>query len=82
MIDRSKILEVLEGYDLRGPMIGVVASHSALDTCDGAWRRDSEPRSMPEGEGEDLRQVLQDDEGERQGRERRRRRGPDPQQVF
>ncbi|HOI68990.1 MAG: 5-formaminoimidazole-4-carboxamide-1-(beta)-D-ribofuranosyl 5'-monophosphate synthetase [Methanosaeta sp. PtaB.Bin087] len=36
MIDRSKILEVLEGYDLRGPMIGVVASHSALDTCDGA----------------------------------------------
>jgi len=29
-------LEVLEGYDLRGPMIGVVASHSALDTCDGA----------------------------------------------
>lgn len=36
MIDRSKILKVLEGYDLRGPMIGVVASHSALDTCDGA----------------------------------------------
>jgi 5-formaminoimidazole-4-carboxamide-1-(beta)-D-ribofuranosyl 5'-monophosphate synthetase len=36
LIDRSKILEVLEGYDLRGPMIGVVASHSALDTCDGA----------------------------------------------
>jgi len=36
LIDRSKILEVLEGYDLSDPMIGVVASHSALDTCDGA----------------------------------------------
>ncbi|MGC9515176.1 DUF1246 domain-containing protein, partial [Methanocrinis sp.] len=36
MIDRSKILEILEGYDLSDPLIGVVASHSALDTCDGA----------------------------------------------
>ena len=43
MIDRSKILEVLEGYDLRDPMIGVVASHSALDTCDGAVEEGLEP---------------------------------------
>lgn len=36
MIDRSRILEILDGYDLRNPMIGAIASHSALDTCDGA----------------------------------------------
>ncbi|MHC1631881.1 MAG: formate--phosphoribosylaminoimidazolecarboxamide ligase family protein [Methanotrichaceae archaeon] len=36
MINRSKILETLEGYDLSDPLIGVIASHSALDTCDGA----------------------------------------------
>lgn len=36
MIDREKILATLEGYDLSDPRIGVVASHSALDTCDGA----------------------------------------------
>lgn len=36
MIDRSKIQEILESYDLRDPLIGVIASHSALDTCDGA----------------------------------------------
>lgn len=36
MIDRKRILEILEGYDLSNPLIGVIASHSALDTCDGA----------------------------------------------
>ncbi|TRZ68346.1 MAG: DUF1297 domain-containing protein [Methanothrix sp.] len=36
MIDRGKILEILEGYDLSDPLIGMIASHSALDTCDGA----------------------------------------------
>jgi len=36
LIDRSRILEILDGYDLRNPMIGAIASHSALDTCDGA----------------------------------------------
>lgn len=36
LIDRSRILEILDGYDLRNPTIGVIASHSALDTCDGA----------------------------------------------
>ena len=36
MIDRSKVLEVLEGYDLKNLRIGMIASHSALDTADGA----------------------------------------------
>jgi len=36
LIDRGKILEILEGYDLSDPLIGMIASHSALDTCDGA----------------------------------------------
>ncbi len=36
MIDRGRILEILEGYDLSDPLIGMIASHSALDTCDGA----------------------------------------------
>lgn len=36
MIDRSKVLEVLEGYDLEDLRIGMIASHSALDTADGA----------------------------------------------
>jgi len=36
LIDRSKVLEVLKGYDLKDLRIGVIASHSALDTADGA----------------------------------------------
>jgi 5-formaminoimidazole-4-carboxamide-1-(beta)-D-ribofuranosyl 5'-monophosphate synthetase len=36
LIDRSKVLEVLEGYDLKDLRIGMIASHSALDTTDGA----------------------------------------------
>lgn len=36
MIDRSKVLEVLEGYDKKDLRIGMIASHSALDTADGA----------------------------------------------
>jgi len=36
MIDREVVLSNLEKYDSRNAKIGVVASHSALDTCDGA----------------------------------------------
>jgi 5-formaminoimidazole-4-carboxamide-1-(beta)-D-ribofuranosyl 5'-monophosphate synthetase len=36
LIDRGKIEEVLEGYDLDNLRIGMIASHSALDTADGA----------------------------------------------
>ncbi len=36
MIDRNTVLNNLEKYDLSQAKIGVVASHSALDTCDGA----------------------------------------------
>lgn len=36
MIDRNKVLEVLKGYDLEDLRIGMIASHSALDTADGA----------------------------------------------
>jgi 5-formaminoimidazole-4-carboxamide-1-(beta)-D-ribofuranosyl 5'-monophosphate synthetase len=36
LIDRQRVLSVLEGYDLKKAKIGVVASHSALDICDGA----------------------------------------------
>ncbi len=36
MIDREEVLANLEKYDLSKAKIGVVASHSALDTCDGA----------------------------------------------
>ncbi len=36
MISRDEVLANLERYDLKKAKIGVVASHSALDTCDGA----------------------------------------------
>ncbi len=36
MINKDKILGVLESYDLKKAKIGMVASHSALDVCDGA----------------------------------------------
>lgn len=36
MIGREKVLAALEGYDLKKAKIGMVASHSALDVCDGA----------------------------------------------
>jgi 5-formaminoimidazole-4-carboxamide-1-(beta)-D-ribofuranosyl 5'-monophosphate synthetase len=36
LIDRSKIKEVLAEYDLDNLRIGMIASHSALDTADGA----------------------------------------------
>ena len=36
MIERQEIIEVLSEYDLTKTTIGVMASHSALDICDGA----------------------------------------------
>ncbi len=36
MIDRETVLGNLEKYDLSKAEIGVIGSHSALDTCDGA----------------------------------------------
>ncbi len=36
MIERKEIIEVLSEYDLSKAAIGVLASHSALDVCDGA----------------------------------------------
>lgn len=36
MIDRKAIFELLDDYDLSKAKIGVIGSHSALDTCDGA----------------------------------------------
>ncbi len=36
MIDREAILEVLEDYDPSALRIATIASHSALDVCDGA----------------------------------------------
>jgi len=36
MIDRKAVIELLEYYDLDKVRIGVIGSHSALDTCDGA----------------------------------------------
>ncbi|MCZ7356957.1 MAG: formate--phosphoribosylaminoimidazolecarboxamide ligase family protein [Candidatus Methanoperedens sp.] len=36
MIERPEIIEVLSNYDLSETTIGVLASHSALDVCDGA----------------------------------------------
>ncbi len=36
MIERKEIIEVLSEYDLSKAVIGVLASHSALDVCDGA----------------------------------------------
>src|SRR4030067_3014232 len=36
MIERKEITEILAGYDLKETTIGVLASHSALDVCDGA----------------------------------------------
>jgi len=36
MIEREEITEVLCEYDISETTIGVLASHSALDVCDGA----------------------------------------------
>ena len=36
MIDRERVLKVLEGYDEDRLSVGVIGSHSALDVCDGA----------------------------------------------
>lgn len=36
MIERKEIIELLREYDLGKTTIGVLASHSALDVCDGA----------------------------------------------
>lgn len=36
MIERDKIQEVLKDYDLKKAKLGMIASHSALDVCDGA----------------------------------------------
>ena len=36
MISRERIFEVVGGYDLNNAKVGMVASHSALDVCDGA----------------------------------------------
>ena len=36
MLPQSEIVSVLEGYDLSQAKIGMIASHSALDVCDGA----------------------------------------------
>ncbi|MGA1820578.1 MAG: formate--phosphoribosylaminoimidazolecarboxamide ligase family protein [Thermoplasmatota archaeon] len=36
MIDRETVQDIVRGYDPSRVKIGVVASHSALDTCDGA----------------------------------------------
>lgn len=36
MIERERILEVLEAYDANRLVVGAVGSHSALDVCDGA----------------------------------------------
>ena len=36
MIERSVIADIVNGYDLEDVKIGMIASHSALDVCDGA----------------------------------------------
>ena len=36
MIERDAIFELLDDYDLSDAKVGVIGSHSALDTCDGA----------------------------------------------
>lgn len=36
MIDRKKIQDIVKGYDAQSVKIGMIASHSALDVCDGA----------------------------------------------
>ena len=36
MIDRKEILDIINGYDLNAVKVGLIASHSALDVCDGA----------------------------------------------
>ncbi len=36
MIDRKEIQEIIQGYDTNNITVGMTASHSALDVCDGA----------------------------------------------
>jgi len=41
MIDRKEITEILCEYDVSETTIGVLASHSALDVCDGQQKKGS-----------------------------------------
>jgi len=36
LIERERVFDIVEKYDLKKAKIGMVASHSALDVCDGA----------------------------------------------
>ena len=36
MIDRKEIQDIIQGYDTNNITVGMTASHSALDVCDGA----------------------------------------------
>ncbi len=42
MIPKSEIASILEGYDFSKAKIGMIASHSALDVCDGGKDEDFE----------------------------------------
>ncbi len=59
MMDRERILGIVDDYDLKKAKIGMVASHSALDVCDGAVEEGfQDGRHMPGRQGQDLLQVL------------------------
>lgn len=52
MIERKEITDVLSGYDLTEATIGVLASHSALDVCDGAVEEGFKTHAVCEKERE------------------------------
>src|SRR5207249_919332 len=51
MIDREAIVEVLERYNPSGIQVATIGSHSALDVCDGAVRKDSGRSSYANEDG-------------------------------
>jgi len=71
LIDRSKVLEVLEGYDLDDLRIGMIASHSALDTADGAVEENFRTLAVcQEGREKPYSQVLSGSTGQVAGSSR------------
>ena len=60
MLDRGLVLDNLRKYDTEKIKIGVLASHSALDVCDGAVEEGfTHPGRMPGRPGQDLYQIFQ-----------------------
>ena len=58
MITRDDIAGIVENYDRMKLRVGMTASHSALDICDGAIEEGFHRGVLQRGARKDLREVL------------------------